>query len=379
VRAVRFHGAGDLRVDEIDPPGPPGPGEVLVRVLACGVCGSDAIEYRQGPVLIHPLDVPHPVTGHLGPLVLGHEFAGEVAAVGPGVEALREGMVVACGAGISCGECVRCLAGRTNLCRRYATIGFHSDGGLAELCLAPARICFEAGALPADAAALAQPMAIAVHAARRGGCDEAETVVVVGAGGVGALIAFVAARWGARVVVCDLEHTRLRLARALGADVVIETTASLSLAERLAHDAIVPDVILEASGSDEGLRQSLASAPRGARVVAVGVQKRPREVDLRRLALDEIELVGTVAHTAATDMPEALRLLSGRTAGWSDLAPVAVPLEEAVPAGIVPLAEGRSRQVKTLVDPWATETRPSLTCPAQPLASPSSTATRPRP
>src|SRR5581483_4577375 len=81
VRAVRFHGAGDVRLDEIDPPGPPGPGEVLIRVLACGVCGSDALEYRQGPVLIHPLEAPHPVTAHRGPLVLGHEFAGDVAAV----------------------------------------------------------------------------------------------------------------------------------------------------------------------------------------------------------------------------------------------------------------------------------------------------------
>jgi threonine dehydrogenase-like Zn-dependent dehydrogenase len=361
VRAVRFHGAGDIRLDDIKPPGAPGPGEVIVRVLACGVCGSDALEFRQGPVLIHRLDEPHPVTGHVGPLVLGHEFAGEIVAVGMGVEKLDVGMVVACGAGMSCGQCRPCLAGRTNLCRRYATIGFHRDGGLAEHCLAPASICFTAAGLPAEAAALAQPMAIAVHAARRGRCAEAETVVVVGAGGVGSLIAFVAASWGARVIVCDPQRERLGLALALGADEVIDTRDGARLAERMADERIHPDVILEASGTGNGLKESLACASRGSLVVAVGVQKQPRDIDLGRLTLDEIALVGTVAHVAALDMPEALRLLGARPAGWADVAPIAVTLEEAVSAAIIPLVEGRSRQVKTLVDPWALETRPVRT------------------
>src|SRR3954468_13351093 len=170
MRAARFHGAGDIRVEAVPAPTAPGPGQVLLRVATAGICGSDATEFKAGPVLVRPLDVPHPVTGHLGPLTLGHEFAGTVVAVGEGVGHLREGMLVACGAGMSCGTCRMCRAGRTNLCETYATIGFHQDGALAEHVLAPADICFDAGAygLTGDAAAMAQPMAIAVHAGRRG-------------------------------------------------------------------------------------------------------------------------------------------------------------------------------------------------------------------
>jgi (R,R)-butanediol dehydrogenase / meso-butanediol dehydrogenase / diacetyl reductase len=354
VRAVRFHGAGDVRVDVVQTPGPAGPGEVMVRVLACGVCGSDALEYRQGPVLIHPLDRVHPVTGHRGPLVLGHEFAGEVVDVGPGVDRLSDGMLVACGAGMSCGVCVPCRAGRTNLCERYATIGFHRDGGLAEYCASPASICFDAGEhrLTPDAAALAQPMSIAVHATRRGRCDDAREVLVIGAGGIGAFITYVCASWGARVTVCDIEAQRLELARGLGAEHVASSPAELDLK---------PEVILEASGAASALAEAIEIAPRGGRVVAVGLQKRPPELDLRRITLDEIELIGTVAHTAATDMPEALRLLAMRAGGWEDVAPAALPLELAVAEGLAPLAEGRSTRVKTLIDPWADRARASQT------------------
>ena len=199
MRAVRFHAAGDIRVDEVPAPPAPGPGEVLLKVATAGICGSDGLEYAKGPSLIRPLDVPHPVTGHLGPLTLGHEFAGEVVAVGDGVEDLRPGMLVACGAGMSCGTCPPCRAGRTNLCTTYATIGFHADGALAEHVLAPADICFDAGAygLGPDAAALAQPMAIAVHAARRGRVAADELVLIIGAGGIGSFLTFAAVSAGA--------------------------------------------------------------------------------------------------------------------------------------------------------------------------------------
>lgn len=361
MRALRFHGAGDVRVEEVDAPGPPPPGEVLVRVRACGVCGSDALEYARGPVLIAPLHAPHPVTGHSGPLTLGHELAGEVVALGEGVEALSEGDLIACGAGMSCGACGPCRAGRTNLCERYATIGFHRDGGLAERCLLPAGTCFDAGSLglSADAAALAQPMAIAVHAARRGGCPPGGTAVVLGAGGIGVFLTYALASFGSRVIVCDLDRGRLRLAERLGAAATVELSAERSLDRALSELEAAPETIFEASGAASALTAALAAAPRGGRIVAVGVQKAPPEVDMGRLTLDELELVGTVAHVARTDMPDALRLIASRAQGWADVAPMALPLDRAVPDGIVPLAEGRSERVKTLIDPTATTARPT--------------------
>jgi (R,R)-butanediol dehydrogenase/meso-butanediol dehydrogenase/diacetyl reductase len=367
VRAARFHRAGEVIIDEVARPDEIPPGEVLLRVRTAGICGSDALEYRAGPVLIHPLDAPHPVTGHVGPLTLGHEFAGEVVSVGPGTEGIEEGMLVACGAGMSCGTCELCRQGRTHLCERYATIGFHRDGGLAEFCLAPASICYDAAAygLTPDAASLAQPMAIAVHAARRGRITEREVAVVIGAGGIGCFLTYVAAQAGATVIVSDLDDERLRIASALGASEAFRAGGDDSLAEFLAASGIDVDVTFEVSGAASALEQAVALTRRGGRIVPVGVQKSMPAIDMRRITLDEMELIGTVAHAARDDFPEALKLISSRSSGWAEVAPEVLSLDLLVADGLRPLAEGRSERIKTLTDPSlhggrrAAETRPT--------------------
>ncbi|HEY6759148.1 MAG TPA: alcohol dehydrogenase catalytic domain-containing protein, partial [Baekduia sp.] len=128
MRAAVFHGPGDVRVEEVAAPGPPAPGAVVLRVLMAAICGTDCAEYLHGPVLV-PLDRRHPASGHVGPLILGHEFVGVVEAAGAGAD-LAVGDRVVCGAGISCGACPWCAAGRTNLCERYFTVGLHVHGGL---------------------------------------------------------------------------------------------------------------------------------------------------------------------------------------------------------------------------------------------------------
>lgn len=358
MKAVRFHGAGDVRVEQVDGLPAPGPGRVLLRVRTVGICGTDGLEFKQGPVLVRPLDTPHPVTGHLGPLTLGHEFAGEITAVGDGVDEFEPGMLVACGAGMSCGTCAPCRDGRTNLCTTYATIGFHQDGGLAEAVLAPAAICFDAGSygLSADAAALAQPMAIAVHAARRGRVANGELVAIIGVGGIGSFLTYAASAMGATVVVADTDPVKLEIAAALGAARTVDVTAGETLQAALDR---APDVIFEASGAAVALEQAVRLAPRGGRIVAVGVQKAPPPVDMARLTLDELELIGTVAHVVAHDFPEALRLLAAREAGWADVAPEVLPLDDVLDAGIRPLANGSSDRIKALFDPSAPTARPA--------------------
>jgi (R,R)-butanediol dehydrogenase / meso-butanediol dehydrogenase / diacetyl reductase len=329
MKAARFYAAGDVRLEAVPRPPAPGPGEVLLRVRAAGICGSDALEFRSGPVLASP------------PVTLGHEFAGEVVAVGSGV-ALPIGSLVACGAGMSCGECRPCRSGRTNLCTSYATLGFHRDGGLAELCVAPADICIEVD-LPARVAALAQPMAIAVHALRRGRVEPGEEALVIGAGGVGAFLTYALARSGARVTVVDLDERRLEVASTLGA---AHTARDLP-------DPLVATVVFEVSGARAPLERAVAALPRGGRVVIVGVQKEPPAVDFRRIALDELELIGTVAHVVGEDLPEAVRLLASRDS-WDDVAPTVIALDDLLDLGIGPLADGTSDQIKTLIDPQPT-------------------------
>jgi (R,R)-butanediol dehydrogenase / meso-butanediol dehydrogenase / diacetyl reductase len=362
MKAARLHGAGDVRLDEVDAPTAPGPGEVLLQIASVGICGSDGLEYRAGPVLAHLDGQPHRVTGHAGPVTLGHEFAGVVVEVGAGVEQLAEGMLVACGAAMSCGACGACRVGRTQLCARYATLGFHRDGGLAELCLAPAEICFDAGpfGLSADGAALVQPMAIAVHAARRGRVGEGDTVVVIGAGAIGCFLTHACVDWGARVIVSELDDRRLAVARALGATRTVVAIGT-ELAQALHDDGLVPDVIFEVTGAAGALQEAIGLAPRGGRIVAVGVQKTAPPVDMRRVTLDELELIGTVAHTGRDDVAEALRLVAARAGGWADVAPDVLPLADLLDEGLRPMAEGRGTRIKTLFDPSATARRPSRT------------------
>ncbi|MEU1970694.1 alcohol dehydrogenase catalytic domain-containing protein [Microbacterium sp. NPDC019599] len=345
MRAAVLRALGDLRIEERPVP-VPGPGEALVRVTVCGVCGTDAVEFDRG-LLSSP------------PVVLGHEFTGVVERLGEGVSEPPVGATVVCGAGISCGTCRQCQRGRTNLCRTYRTAGFQADGGLAGYVAVPAGILLDVtdAGLADDTLALAQPMSIAVHVVRRSGLAAGDEAVVVGIGGIGAFIVLAAAATGARVTAVARDPERLALATRLGAaDGVL--AGGMPLAEALRERGVEPDVLFEVSASPEGLAEVLQAAPRGAVIVPVGVQKEPTAVMLRDWTLREYSVVGSVAHVFADDMPEAVRLLATRE-DWSDVASEVLPLDLLLERGLRPLLEGRSTQIKTLVDPWIDEPRPA--------------------
>ncbi|HRQ01076.1 MAG TPA: alcohol dehydrogenase catalytic domain-containing protein, partial [Terrimesophilobacter sp.] len=245
MRAAVLHAVGDLRIEDRPIP-TPGPGEVLIRVEACGVCGSDATEYTRGPVLT------------VMPVTLGHEFAGTVEALGEGVTSVAVGARVVSGAGVSCGDCKPCREGRTNLCRNYTTLGLQHDGGLAGYVVSPADILLDVSDSPLtmDTLGLAQPMAIAVHAVRRSGLRAGQDAVIIGVGGIGAFITFAAVSVGARVLVVDLNDERLELATRLGAYATLRAPVA-TLRERLAELGMDADVFFEVSGSAPGLASVL--------------------------------------------------------------------------------------------------------------------------
>jgi threonine dehydrogenase-like Zn-dependent dehydrogenase len=346
MRAGVLHAPGDLRIEDREVP-VPGPGEALVRVAVCGVCGSDATEFDRGPVLT------------VLPVTLGHEFAGVVESIGEGVTAIAAGATVVCGAGIACGECKPCRQGRTNLCRRYRTAGLQVDGGLAGYVVVPADILLDVSdsGLSLDTLGLAQPMSIAVHAVRRSGLSAGQQAVIVGVGGIGAFLTVAAAATGARVLVVDLNPERLELATRLGAAETLRA-GEAALAARLAELRMDPDVFFEVSGSAPGLSSVLEAARPGATIVPVGIQKGDVAVPLGSWTLSEYTIIGTVAHVFSTDMPEAVRLLGTRP-DWSDLAHEVLPLDQLVDDALVPLGTGRPGQIKTLIDPWITSPRPA--------------------
>ncbi len=325
----------------------PGPGEILVRVGVCGICGSDATEFARGPVLARP------------PMVLGHEFAGTVERTGPGVAGFPPGASVVAGAGIACGECRMCRTGRTNLCREYSTLGLQHDGGLQGYVVAPASTLLDVSdaGLSMDTLGLAQPMSIAVHTVRRSGLRAGQDAVIVGVGGIGTFITVAASAVGARVLVVDRDEERLDLAMTLGAHAKLVAGAA-SLTDRLAELGMEADVFFEVSGSRPGIDSVFGAARPGAVIVPVGIQKAPMEVQFSEWTMREYTIVGTVAHVFAQDLPEAVRLLGTRP-DWSDVAGEVIPLEALVTDGIQPLVDGSARQIKTLIDPWATAARPA--------------------
>jgi (R,R)-butanediol dehydrogenase / meso-butanediol dehydrogenase / diacetyl reductase len=358
VKAAVYHDTRDLRIEDVPTP-QPGPGELLVRVAAVGICGTDVHEYTSGPVQ-YPIHRRNGVTGHLGPMIPGHEPAGVVVEAGQGVSGFAAGDAVACGATTPCGTCDRCREGRPTICRGISAVGVHRDGALAEYAVLPAATCLrlEPYGLRPEVGALAQPMAIAVHAVGRGRLRLGEHAVLVGTGGIGTFACYVAAACGARVTVVDRLPDRLELARALGAhDAVLAGDDGDAVLGELAALGEA-DVVYELSGTGAGLTTALGAVRDGGRVVQVGFQHEPRPIDLFRLTLKELEIVGTNSLALYPDLHAALGLLAARRQGWRDLAPELIPLADLVDGGLRPLADRTATRVKTLIDPWATATRP---------------------
>ena len=353
MKAARYHGRLDIRIEDLPVP-TPAADELLVQVTAVGICGTDAGEFANGPTLF-PIEHPHAVTGHCGPMVPGHEFAGVVAGAGGGVSGFAEGDLITSGAGVSCGTCRACRAGRTNLCARYFTVGLNRDGALAEFTTVPGQRVSQRRSsrrLSGDVAALAQPMSIAVHAMRRGDPGRDDSVVVVGAGGIGSFLVHAAARRGRRRRGDRPRRRSPRRGRASSVPrATVQTTRDAALDEVLASLPTSPTVIYECTGVPSAVQAAIGAVEQGGRVVVVGLHKHPVPVDLLAVSLNEKEVVGTLAHVFDADFGHAVDLLEDGDDLWSRVAPTVVPLDDLLDKGLRPMIEGGETPIKLLLDP----------------------------
>lgn len=343
MKAAVFHGAGDVRIETVGDPNPPSPDEVVLEVTRAAICGTDAAEWDHGPVLCR------------SGVILGHEFVGRVVELGKNVTAFRKGERVVSGAGISCGHCRWCRDHRPNLCDEYRTLGLQVDGGLAHYVTSPASICRTVPeACDDDAAAMAQPLAVALHALSRVGQRPDDHVAVIGAGGVGSFIVAGASRRAVdgRVVAVDIDDERLTTASALGAQQT-ENATEHDLAELLLElsEGVGFDVVIEASGAIHAPAAAVAGVRRGGRVLLVGLHEAPRIMDLTPMIVREVDIVTTVAHVCDSDIPAALQLLAESDIGALTAGP-RITLDTLVEEGLRPLAERRATG-KILVTPTA--------------------------
>lgn len=300
MRAVVMHEPGSIGVTEWPTP-QPGAGEVLVAVAATGICAGDLYVYLgKNPYVRYPQ-------------ICGHEIAGWVAAVGPDVDGLTPGTPVVVEPFIGCGTCYPCRVGRPNCCRRLEIIGLHRPGGFAEYVVAPVRNVHRVPeGLEPERAALTEPVAIAVHACRRGAVGPDDLVLVLGCGPIGLALIEVAQARGARVLATDVVEDRREAARELGAEILPPGEALLgALLDRTEGEGA--PVVIEATGNPKAMEQTMSLVAPAGRIVIVGLVPEGVQVSLAGLDFTrkEVTILGSRASTGC--FPEALRLLaSGR-------------------------------------------------------------------
>lgn len=300
MRAAVLTGPRAFRVEEVREPAV-GAGEALVRVAAAGICGTD---YR---IWTGERSVRYP-------LIPGHEFIGDVVAVGPGVTRIAPGNRVAVEPNWGCGACDLCREGSGNLCLARTAVGIDRDGGFAEFAVLPERVCWPAPVgLPPDVLLFAEPLAVVTRAVARAAPRSGETAAVVGAGTLGLLALQLLRRGGCRVLVVGRTDRRLGLARELGADATVvgagETVADA--ARRFAgRDGV--DLVIETAGTADAVELSLGQVGfvrPGGRVVLTGLPHAPATVEFFWVVRREIDIRGSMIYQ--TEFGDAVALLAG--------------------------------------------------------------------
>lgn len=352
MRALRFHGAGDCRLEDIPESSPPS-GWVKVKVHWCGICGSDVHQFTAGPIVTPTEGRSHPLTGENLPLTMGHEFAGEIVEIGSGVEGLAVGDLVAVEPTIYCRKCSLCRRGAYNRCYEVGAIGVHGwGGGFSEYTTLPSYMAHRLPeGLPTDIGALVEPIAVGWQASREGAVEPGQTALVIGAGpiGLGVLLSLKVAGvlW---VTVAEVHSTRRSTAEIFDANLVLDASrVDVSDAALRATHGKGVDVVFETSGSESGLRTAIASVRPGGTVVSLALWERPVEVDLTDLLLRGVRIVTSRAYPHR--FPAVIAAIASGAIRPGPMVTRHVLLDDVIHDGFHELANHTNGQVKILATP----------------------------
>lgn len=276
-----------------------GPGQVLVRIMEIGVCGSD----------IHVYHGKHPFTSY--PVTQGHEVSGVIEKLGKGVEGLKVGQKVTIQPQVVCGECWPCRNGKYNLCESLKVMGFQTTGVASEYFAVDAeKVTPLPEEMSLEEGAMIEPLAVAVHAVRRAGDVRGRDICVLGAGPIGILVAQAAKGMGAgRVMVTDVSNLRLEKAKECGADAVVNTRErdfGEAFAEFFGPDKA--DVIYDCAGNDVTMGQAIKYARKGSTIILVAVFAKMANIDLAVLNDHELDLNTSMMYRSE-DYEKAIELV----------------------------------------------------------------------
>jgi 6-hydroxycyclohex-1-ene-1-carbonyl-CoA dehydrogenase len=320
MRAAVFYGPNQpLKLEEVETPAPK-PGEILVKVAACGVCHTD----------LHYLDHGVP-TYKKPPMILGHECSGTVAELGEGVETFKKGDKLLLPAVLTCGVCDFCRTGRENICEKMIMFGNHVDGAYAEYVIAPAKDVFR---LPEEiplqeGSIIADAISTPFHAVKnRGEVRPGDTVVVFGCGGIGVNVVQVAAAAGGTVIAVDISEAKLEWAKKLGATY----TLNPSKVEKLGKEVRKltgggADIAFEAIGKPETIQAAFGTLRKGGRLVVVGFSAEDIKLSAARIMFFEMEVVGSLG-CRPVDYPRLIEMARVGKIKVADLVTHKLPLAD---------------------------------------------------
>ena len=351
MKAAVFHGPRDIRLEDVPEPDVR-PGSVKVKVDWCGICGTDLHEYLAGPIFIPPPGSPHPITGETLPLLLGHEFAGEVVDVGRDVAGIATGDRVAIEPVFRCGTCTACKAGRPNLCEQLGFYGLMGGGGgMSEFAVMPSYMVHGLpDGLTSEQGALVEPIAVGLRAVRQAGVLAGESAVVFGGGPIGAVTVQCLRALGAgQVIVVEVSRARKAKALEIGADAVIDPTEEDAVARvRELTGGEGADHSFDAAGIQETLQTALGTTRKGGTVTIISIWEGPVEIDPNQIVLNELHVVGTIAYTPQ-DFADTITMLRDGSIATDGIITERIGLSDIVKGGFEELTEHKDRHVKILV------------------------------
>lgn len=352
MRAVRYYGVKDIRIDSVDEPSEElGPRELLVRPHWVGICGTDLHEYVAGPI-VTPVD-PHPLTGARLPQTLGHEFSGDVVAVGSEVTSAKPGDRIAVMPLAYCGDCYYCRRALNHLCVRMGCVGLSwAWGGLSD---AAVIMDYQVGAvLPDDVSyeqgALIEPAAVAAYGVARGGVRPGDAVLVTGAGPIGALAVLCALAAGAGTVyLSEPNHARAQRAKGLGATEIFnprETDIVADIKERTGGIGV--DVAIECAGNEHALDACVNATRKAGTVAQTGLHVGKASVTPMTWAEHDLSIIGTWCYPVY-DFPRITAQIASGALPVEKIVTGRTTLEHTVPEGFDRLIDPAGDEIKVLV------------------------------
>jgi len=350
MKSVRFHGSGDIRVDEIEEP-VCGTGQVKMRPAYVGICGSDLHEYTSGPVLI-PQN-PHCITGSTYPVSMGHEFGGIIEEVGDGVTHLSPGQRAVVRPTIFDGTCSACKQGHNNCCEHIGFIGLSGyGGGMSKKIVAPASHFYPIPkTISLEAAALIEPLAVAWHAVNLSPFKSGDNVLLVGGGPIGVGVVQVLKLQGARnIMVSELMDSRQSLCRSYGATHILDPReGDVAQGVRGITGGVGADVIFDAAGVEKALIGAIPACRAQGTIVNIAVWEKPPSIPVNHLMYKELRYMGAALYDEISFL-DTIRAVNDGLLKPEGMITSRIRLDEVVEKGFKALLEHKDEHCKILVD-----------------------------